>query len=439
VVGLAAKQGRLRNMANTVTDNKKMLVGGGGDEGVGSAVNVIEENGQHFYCVDFKEQETRVTPAEILGHLLTYLHSIAETHCKEVSEAHTVLSVPLDWSRDERSLVGNAATKVGFRVVQLISAPAAACLAYGLGQLDPGEREIALVYRVGGVSTDLALVLVAGGCYSILESVAMDGLGGHQLTEVLTTFLGREFKQKYKEDILQSKKGRAKLANQAETVKHVLSTLDTAHCYVESLYDGMDFSSNVTRARFDNQLSPVLTELMAPLSLLLTKAGLTPEDVDSVVMVGGSTKVVKLQNALANAFPDAEVLTSIPGDEVLAYGAAVHASLLTKEGTTEPNVSMMSISKDISARVVGLGGEDDEVEVVCADTPLPVKKSVPLAVTGENTSVEVLWGEDVLDTLSLATNAATKLFFALHLHRDGTATVTLQDKTTGSASTLTLS
>jgi len=441
VVGLAAKQGRLRNLANTVTDNKRMLVGGGGDgeEAVGSAVNVIEENGQRFYCVDFKEQETRVSPEEILGHLLTYLHSIAETHCKEVSEAHTVLSVPLDWSQDDRSLVGNAATKVGFRVVQLISAPAAACLAYGLGQLEPNEREIALVYRVGGVSTDLALVLVAGGCYSILESVAMDGLGGHQLTEVLTTFLGREFKQKYKEDILQSKKGRAKLANQAETVKHVLSTLDTAHCYVESLYDGMDFSSNVTRARFDNQLSPVLTELMAPVSVLLTRAGLTSEDVDSVVMVGGSTKVVKLQNALANAFEDAEVLTSIPGDEVLAYGAAVQASLLTKEGATEANVSMMSISKDISARVVGLGGEDDEVEVVCADTPLPVKKSVALAVTGDSTSVEVLWGEDVLDTLTLATNPATKLFLSLHLHRDGTATVTLLDKTSGTASTLTLS
>merc|ERR1712181_105569 len=132
---------------------------------------------------------------------------------------------------------------------------------------------------------------------------------------------------------------------------------------------------------------------MAPVSVLLTRAGLTSEDVDSVMM-GGSTKVVKLQNALANAFEDAEVLTSIPGDEVLAYGAAVQASLLTKEGATEANVSMMSISKDISARVVGLGGEDDEVEVVCADTPLPVKKSVALAVTGDSTSVEVLWGED---------------------------------------------
>ena len=159
VVGLAAKQGRLRNMANTVTDNKKMLVGGGGDETVGSAVNIIEENGQHFYCVDFKEQETRVSPAEILGHLLTYLHSIAETHCKEVSEAHTVLSVPLDWSQEERSLVGNAATKVGFRVVQLISAPAAACLAYGLGQLEPGEREIALVYRFAKTIIMIALLI----------------------------------------------------------------------------------------------------------------------------------------------------------------------------------------------------------------------------------------------------------------------------------------
>ena len=114
-------------------------------------------------------------------------------------------------------------------------------------------------------------------------------------------------------------------------------------------------------------------------------------------------------------------------------------SLLTKEGTKEVNVTMMSISKDISARVVGLGGEDDEVEVVCADTPLPVKKSVALPTTGESTSVEVLWGEDVLDSLTLATNGTSKLFISAHLHRDGTATISLLDKTSGSASTLTLS
>merc|ERR1712053_70883 len=127
----------------------------------------------------------------------------------------------------------------------------------------------------------------------------MDGLGGQQMTEVLTTFLGREFKQKYKEDILQSKKGRAKLAAQAETVKHVLSTLDTAHCYVESLFDGMDFSSNVTRARFDNQLSKVLSDLMSPISALLTESNLMSSDISKVILAGGSTKVTKIQSALS--------------------------------------------------------------------------------------------------------------------------------------------
>jgi molecular chaperone DnaK (HSP70) len=96
------------------------------------------------------------------------------------------------------------------------------------------------------------------------------------------------------EDILQSKEGKAKLATQAQCVKQVLSTLDTAHCYVASLFDGMDFSCNVTRARFDNQLSPVLSALMAPVSALLTRAGLDPEDLDKVVLVGGTANVVKV-------------------------------------------------------------------------------------------------------------------------------------------------
>merc|ERR1711936_1041530 len=97
-------------------------------------------------------------------------------------------------------------------------------------------------------------------------------------------------KQKYKEDILKNKRGRAKLAAQAETVKHVLSTLDTAHCYVESLFDGMDFSSNVTRARFDNQVGRVLTDILAPVSSLLTSCGLTTADISKVVMAGGTSK-----------------------------------------------------------------------------------------------------------------------------------------------------
>merc|ERR1712098_286523 len=107
---------------------------------------------------------------------------------------------------------------------------------------------------------------MGGGCYTVLASKDLD-IGGEQVTDVLVQYLGNEFKQKYKEDILKNKRGRAKLAAQAETVKHVLSTLDTAHCYVESLYDGMDFSSNVTRARFDSLVSTLIQELLSKVLL----------------------------------------------------------------------------------------------------------------------------------------------------------------------------
>merc|ERR1719500_2000750 len=117
----------------------------------------------------------------------------------------------------------------------------------------------------------MSVVLVSGGTFSILASSDLE-MGGDQADEVLVQYLGAEFKQKYKEDILLNKRGKAKISRGAETVKHVLSTLDTAHCYVESLFDGMDFSSNVTRARFDNQVGKVLTDILAPVSSLLTSA-----------------------------------------------------------------------------------------------------------------------------------------------------------------------
>ena len=136
----------------------------------------------------------------MLGHICRYLHSIADTHCEEVDESKCVLTVPLDYTAEERALVGKVAAEVGFKVVQVISDPAAACLAYGLGQLDQGDTEQVLVYRAGGLTTNLALVLVVGGCYTVLERVMMEGLGGHQVTDVLVKFLGGKFKAKYHED-----------------------------------------------------------------------------------------------------------------------------------------------------------------------------------------------------------------------------------------------
>merc|ERR1712128_106816 len=242
--------------------------------------------------------------------------------------------------------------------------------------------------------------------------------------------------QKYKEDILKNKRGRAKLAAQVETVKYVLSTLDTAHCYVESLFDGMDFSSNVTRARFDNQMSKVLTDLMAPISDLLTSSNLLASDISKVVLAGGTTKVVKVQSALANMFPQAEMLSSLAPDEVIAIGAAVQASYVTKETTQHVRENLLAISNDI--KVVVEGREDDEIVAVVQDSTLPVKRSVPLIpiVDSENITVSIYWGDKstVLTSLTLAgISNKSKLSLSVHIHRDGSSHITLADKTSGSS------
>merc|ERR1712106_105779 len=204
---------------------------------------------------------------------------------------------------------------------------------------------------------------------------------------------------------------------------------DTAHCYVESLFDGMDFSSNVTRARFDNQMSKVLTDLMAPISDLLTSSDLQASDISKVILAGGSSKVVKIQSALSSMFPQAEMMSSLAPDEVIAIGAAVQASYVTKE-------TLLAISRDI--KVVGEGREDDEIVAVVQDSTLPVKRSVPLIpiVDSENITVSIYWGDKstVLTSLTLAgISNKSKLSLSVHIHRDGSSHITLADKTSGSS------
>ena len=439
IVGLAAKQARLRNMSNTIVNNKNLVVGRLSDEWSSASPVTISEDaeGRLVYEVEYKEKDFKTTPGDVLVKIYKYIHDIAETHSSDVDQCQTVVTVPLEYTAEQRGSVRRCAGQAGFRVSQVISEPAAACLAYGLGQDtdDQGERYHCLVFRAGGLSTTLSVVLVSGGSYTVLGSQDVD-MGGHQATEVLVQYLGAEFKQKYKEDILVNKRGKAKLATGAETVKHVLSTLDTAHCFVESLFDGMDFSSNVTRARFDNQLSKFVSDLLSPISTLLTKVGLSSDDISKVVMAGGTSKIVKLQSALAGKFCKAEVLSSYAPDEVIAIGAAVQASYINNEPTSACSEKMMSLSRDIIAVV---DGADDDIRMLAEDTTIPCKRSVSLPSSERDTvEVTLFWGQDKsvsLTKLSLTpvTNKS-KLSLSVHIHRDSSTHVTLMDKTSGNTS-----
>jgi len=443
VVGVAAKQGRLRNETNTVANNKRMM-GGKVDESVvnQSQVKINENGGDYKYCVDFKEKEKLVSPSDILNHVYKYVHAIAESHfSKDGDQNNTVLTVPLSWTGQEREAVAKCAKDAGFNVVQVISEPTAACLSYSLGQVNLNERFNCLVYRVGGISLTASVVLVSGGCYSVLDTIDCE-IGGDAVTDVLVQFLAKEFKVKYKADIMESKKGKAKLSAQAETVKHVLSTLDTAHCYVESLYDGMDFSTNVTRARFENEMSKVMSKFIEPIEDLLENCKLEESDISKVILCGGSTKVLKIQKALASMFPDAELLTSLAGDEAIAIGAGMQASVMTKTPPEEPKVTALAISQQLL--VTGPGVPDGKAVLVAADTLVPAKRTVALTLPegAATIAVSVSWGSEdqvvaqmELEDLDVKSN---KLSVSVHIHRDGSCHFILTDKISGKSADATL-
>ena len=153
---------------------------------------------------------------------------------------------------------------------------------------------------------------------------------------------------------------------------------------MESLFDDMDFSSNVTRARFDNQMSNFTSDLLAPLSTLLTSAGPTTADIGKVVIVGGTSKIVKLQTVLASKFPNAEIMSSFAPDEVIALGAAVQASYINHETTQESQEKLMSVSRDI---IAVLEGADCDIVVFSQDSTIPCKRSIPIPVTEDRDSL----------------------------------------------------
>jgi len=425
VVGLSAKQGRLRNMANTITNNKLLMAG---EKIEDSPVKILEKGEKKRYQVDFKEKDFFMSPEKVLEHLYVYMHDIAASHCSVVDQSNTVITVPLGFSKELRDVVKTCATTAGFRVVQVVSEPVAACLAHGIEQ--DQDRRYVLVYRVGGSTLTATVLLVSGGCYSVLDSIEQR-LGGSAVTEVVVKYLAKEFMNKYKMDILENRRGKAKLSVEAEKVKHVLSTLDTAHCYVESLYDGMDFSTNVTRARFDNELSKVASEMLAPISELLTRCKLSTADITNVVLAGGTTKIVKIQKQLASMFPKAEMSLNISPDECHAVGAAVQASLITKDVNVSGPTKMMAISGDIVAVSDSLEG--GRAVLAYSDSIIPIRRSIPVTVTTElaEVSVKLMFADTCLGNLKFTPEEKAKLVLGIHIHRDGSSHFTLTDKTSG--------
>jgi len=402
-------------------------------------------SGAGSICYDVEKQK-KLTPFVVNSHIVTNMHGIALSHSSSDSpdDLRTVLTVPAAFTPDQRAAVAKSADAAGFNVVQVISEPAAACLAYGLGQSDPEDRFYVVVLRIGGRGMDASLVLVNHGLISIVETVSRDNFGGDTITGILADYLAAEFERKYKADPRETKRGKQKLLTHAETVKHVLSTLDTANCYIESLYEGIDFNANVTRARFENELSKVVADMVAPLRELLKRAEIGTDSVEKLILSGGTSKIPKIQKAAAKVFDSAEVLSSVGPDEVTAYGAAIQAGAVTEKHSNPGGTSVaVKVMKSAISFIILDEENSEEAKpqtLIARHCPAPVRKSHHIEIAEGKQAVGVQMvavGADgtckELAKLSLSelSESGRRVFVSAHVHRDGGLHLALTEKTAG--------
>ncbi|XP_059953746.1 heat shock 70 kDa protein 14 isoform X4 [Mesoplodon densirostris] len=459
VVGLAAKQSRMRNISNTVMKVKQILGRSSDDPQAQKYIRdskclVIEKNGKLRYEIDTGEEKKFVSPEDVARLIFSKMketaHSVLGSDANDV-----VITVPFDFGEKQKNALGEAARAAGFNVLRLIHEPSAALLAYGIGQDSPTGKSNILVFKLGGTSLSISVMEVNSGIYRVLSTNTDNNIGGTHFTETLAQYLASEFQRSFKHDVRGNARAMVKLMNSADIAKHSLSTLGSANCFLDSLYKGQDFDCNVSRARFELLCSPLFNKCIEAIRELLEQSGFTADDINKVVLCGGSSRIPRLQQMIKDLFPAVELLNSVPPDEVIPIGAAMEAGILIgKENLlVEDALKIECSAKDILVKGVDESGANSFKVLFPSGTPLPARRQHTLQAPGSTSSVclelyesegknsakeENKFAQVVLQDLDKKENGLRDILAVLTMKRDGSLHVTCTDQETGKCEAITI-
>ncbi|TNN72881.1 Heat shock protein 14 [Liparis tanakae] len=371
IVGIAAKQGRVRNAANTVVKVKQVL-GRSFDDPETQAHKtetkcpVVNRREKPYYEITAGDHPE-------YGYIGT--ETAQSALGSDVTEA--VITVPFEFANAQKRALREAAEAAGFHVLRLIHEPAAAMLAYNIGQDCSSGKSHVLVYKLGGTSLSVTVLQVNGGVFRVLSTHTDHSIGGESFTEALAQHLATEFKRTFKHDVSTNARAMMKLMTGADMAKHTLSTLESANCFVDSLHDGIDFECKVSRARFELLCFSLFNKSIQPIRPLLEEAGLSTKDINQVVLCGGSGRIPRLQQLIREAVPDVELLSSAPPDEVIAMGAALEAGLLVGRDNLAPEEDSVTVdvsATDILVKEADESGAEVFTVLLPSGTPLPARR-----------------------------------------------------------------